>query len=95
MGIIKEMSYFLNFSPKREQFLKDVKKFFLKKQLYGLFFYGWGSTASRLELLQEGSLLFTAKFPEMHGTHKNLIDVCLSQWVARIDELVVFESLLL
>ena len=26
-------------------------------------FYGWGSTAPRLKPLQEGSLLFTTKFP--------------------------------
>ena len=32
-------------------------------------FYGWGSTVSRLEPLQGGSLLFTTKFPEIHGTH--------------------------
>ena len=32
-------------------------------------FYGWRSTASRLELLQGGSLFFTAKFPEIPGTH--------------------------
>ena len=32
-------------------------------------FYGWGSTASRLEPLQGGSLLFTTKFPEISGTH--------------------------
>ena len=32
-------------------------------------FYGWGSTASRLEPLQGGSLLFTIKFPEIPGTH--------------------------
>ena len=32
-------------------------------------FYGWGSTASRLEPLQGGSLLFTTKFPETPGTH--------------------------
>ena len=32
-------------------------------------FYGWGSNASRrLEPLQGGSLLFTAKFPEIPGT---------------------------
>ena len=30
-----------------------------KKKLYGPFFYGWSSTASRLEPLQGGSLLFT------------------------------------
>ena len=28
-----------------------------------------GSTASRLEPLQAGSLLFTTKFPEIPGTH--------------------------
>ena len=32
-------------------------------------FYGRGSTASRLEKLQGGSLLFTTKFPEILGTH--------------------------
>ena len=32
-------------------------------------FYGWGSTASRLEPLQGGSLRFTTKFPETPGTH--------------------------
>ena len=32
-------------------------------------FYGWGSTASRLELLW-GSLLFTTKFPGIPGTVK-------------------------
>ena len=37
-------------------------------KIYGPF-YGWGSTASRLEPLREGSLLFTTKFPEIPGTH--------------------------
>ena len=32
-------------------------------------FYGWGSTASRLEPLREGSLLFNTKFQEIPGTH--------------------------
>ena len=32
-------------------------------------FYGWGSTASRLEPLRGGSLLLTTKFPEIPGTH--------------------------
>ena len=32
-------------------------------------FYGWGSTASGLEPLQGGSLLFTIQFPEIAGTH--------------------------
>ena len=31
-------------------------------------FYGWGSTASRLQPLRGGSLLFTIQFPEIHGT---------------------------
>ena len=38
------------------------------------FFYGWGSTASRLEPLRGGSLLFTTKFPETPGTP--LVHLC-------------------
>ena len=40
-----------------------------KKNFMAPFFYGWGSTASRLEPLRGGSLLFTTKFPEISGTH--------------------------
>ena len=32
-------------------------------------FYEWGLTASRLEPLRGGSLLFATKFPEIPGTH--------------------------
>ena len=32
-------------------------------------FYGWGSTASRLEPLWGGSLLSIIKLPEIAGTH--------------------------
>ena len=32
-------------------------------------FYGWGSTASKLEALRGGSLCFTTKSPEILGTH--------------------------
>ena len=32
-------------------------------------FFGWGSTASRLEPLRRGSLLFTSKFSEIPGSH--------------------------
>ena len=32
-------------------------------------FYGWGSTASRVESLRGDSLLFATKFPEIPGTH--------------------------
>ena len=31
--------------------------------------YGWSSTASRLQPLQGGSLLFTIQFPEIPSTH--------------------------
>ena len=30
-------------------------------------FYGWDSTASRLQSTRGGSLLFTTKFPEIPG----------------------------
>ena len=33
------------------------------------FYYGWGSTASRLQPLQGGSLPFTIQFPEIPGIH--------------------------
>ena len=32
-------------------------------------FYRWGSSASRLQPLRGGSLLFTSNFPEIPGTH--------------------------
>ena len=46
-----------------------VRRSTAKKKKFMAAFYGWGSTASRLELLQGGSLLFTTKFPETPGTH--------------------------
>ena len=47
-----------------------VLKFsFLWKKNFMVLFYGWNSTASRLEPLQRCRLLFTIKFPEMAGTH--------------------------
>ena len=50
---------------------KSVEKgqIFKKKKNFMAPFYGWGSTASRLEPLRGGSLLFTTKFPEVPGTH--------------------------
>ena len=36
-------------------------------------FYGWGSTASRLEPLRGGSLLFTTKFPKTIDTIDSII----------------------
>ena len=41
----------------------------LNKIFMVLLFYGWGSTASSLELLGRGSLLFISKFPQIPGTH--------------------------
>ena len=43
--------------------------YLLLKKNFTAPFYGWGSTASRLEPLQGGSLLFTTKFSEIPGTH--------------------------
>ena len=50
-------------------------------------FSGWGSTASRLEPLRGGSLLFTTKFPEIPGNHfidpgrmKDWVDLGASLW---------------
>ena len=40
-----------------------------KEKIFMAPFYRLGSTASRLEPLQGGSLLFTTKFPETPGTH--------------------------
>ena len=51
------------------------------------FFYGWGSTASRLQPLRGGSLLFTIQFPEIPGTHfidlgrmKDWVNLGATQW---------------
>ena len=50
-------------------------------------FYGWGSTASRLESLWGVSLLYNTKFPEISGTHfidlwrmKGWVDLGATQW---------------
>ena len=50
-------------------------------------FYGWDSTASRLEPLRGGSLLFITNFPGISGTHftdlgrmKGWVDPGAAQW---------------
>ena len=50
-------------------------------------FYGWCSTASRLEALRGGSLVFTTKFPEIPSTHfidlrrmKGSVDLGTTHW---------------
>ena len=47
----------------------NIKQEKLKKKNFMAPFYGWGSTASKLEPLRGGSLLFTTKLPEIPGTH--------------------------
>ena len=61
--------------------------FFLYKKNFMDPFYGWSSTASRLEPLQGGSLLFTTKFPEIFGAPftdlgrmKGLVDLGATHW---------------
>ena len=52
--------------------VKVKAKILLKKNFKKDFmapFYGWGSTASRLQPFRGGSLLFTIQFPEIPGTH--------------------------
>ena len=41
----------------------------LKKNNFIAPFYGWGSTAPRLQPLRGGILLFTAKFPKIPSTY--------------------------
>ena len=48
----------------RTDIKRNVAVIFFKKT-----FYGWGSTAARLEPLQGGSSLFTTMFPEISGTN--------------------------
>ena len=51
---------------KKQQVQKNGMKLWKK---FKAPFYGWGSTASRLESLWGGSLLYYIKFPEIPGTH--------------------------
>ena len=51
----------------KKNFMVPEKNF--KKTNFMAPFHGWGSTASRLEPLRGGSLLFATKFPEIPGTH--------------------------
>ena len=58
-----------------------------KKKTFMAPFYGWGITASSLETLRGGSLLFSTKSPEIPGTHfidlggmKGWVDLEDTQW---------------
>ena len=71
-----------------------IKKNFMVNTSYNVYkknfmapFYGWGSVVTRLEPLRGGSLLFTAKFPEVPGTHfidlgrmKGRVDLGATRW---------------
>ena len=79
-------------SPEHQDFdraLKLKNLFFLKKNNFIASFYGWGSTATRLEPLQGGSLLFTTKFPEIPGTY--FIDLRKMKGWVNLEPLIGFE----
>ena len=76
-------------SYQRDQYIIHIKeKKTLKKTKNSMApFYGWGSTASRLEPLRGDSLLFTTKFPEIPDTHfidlermKGWVDLEATEW---------------
>ena len=46
-----------------------IVEYIFKVKNHMVLFYEWGSTCSRLEPLQRGSLPFTTKFSEIPGTH--------------------------
>ena len=65
---------------------QNEKKKKTSKKLYGPFLW-MGSTASGLQPLRGGSLLFTTKFPEIPGTHfinlgrmNGIVDLEATQW---------------
>ena len=53
----------------KKEIIRKILKFKKLRKNFMTPFYGWGSTASRLEPLRGGSLLFTTKFPKIPGTH--------------------------
>ena len=57
-----------SYSKREVKIVQRSNKCIYKKNFMAPF-YGWGSTASSLEPLRGGSLLFTTKFPEIPGTH--------------------------
>ena len=77
-------------AQKRKKKILQIFFAFLNKENKKAFmvaFYGWGSTGSRLEPLQGGSLLCTTKFPDVPGTHfinlrrmKDCVDLEVTQW---------------
>ena len=59
-------------------------------------FYEWSSTASRLEPLWAGSLLYNTKFSEIPGTHfidlgkmKGWFDLGATEWLCTQDSWII------
>ena len=74
MSVLKKLHVFSDFIATKilMQFsrLLSLNLYLVKtKKNFMASFYEWVSTASRLEPLRGGSLLFTTKFPEIPGTH--------------------------
>ena len=69
--ILKQEFLVISYKIFQDPPIKKKKTFTLNKKKTNFMapFYGWGSTASKLQLLRGGSLLFTTKFPEIPGTH--------------------------
>ena len=70
-------NYICHTSCLRNNVAYDHDFWYKKNQNFMAPFYGWGSTASRLQPLQGGSLLFATKFPEIPGTHDYYNDLHL------------------
>ena len=66
---VVKLNHLFSKQKKNRMHAKDWDIELKKKKNFMAPFYGWGSTASRLEPLRGGSLLFITKFPEISGTH--------------------------
>ena len=97
---LKKIVHFLSPTSQKKVTWAAGKTFFclIQTKCYFLFpiklkknfmapFYGWVSTASRLELLRGGSLPFSTRFPEIPGTHfinlgrmKGWVEHVATQW---------------
>ena len=70
----------------KKQQVKKTNRMKLSKNVMAPF-YGWGSTASKLEPLWGGSLLYNTKFPEIQDIHfinlermKGWVNLGATQW---------------
>ena len=82
LSILRKMKTKLLFKREKKESENWAKTFrkvwrrymqnFEKKNNFMAPFYGWSSTASRLQPLRGGSLLFTTQFPEIPGKDERL-----------------------